>query len=574
MSRIGPRLEGGPIRGRRNRIIPLPSRNDEKIRDILDVAMFGQTDWNAAFAPGNRIVLLSNNTSTESLSVSNYRQYIDQQIDFSFANDQGKSRMKRYLRGTNRPLYQPNDENCVTNKEVAIANAVVLSIQARLQRFFMNTVSMASAYPHWNSFGTKKLVVDYLSRKVYDDLDSRGLSNIMFEYSDILKRVYIDNPDNNLEELNTRTPKEYIKSLVEKVYSSMLDNVSDTVYSSLNTSVYSSSTTRGRYIALVRVLYEQLIGAMESRIRFRQPSVFGFTGEQQIQESIDFINDNLLDDNGEPTEEGLYYGAYYFPVGFMIAEYLIAYDSLINITRNFKQGHYRSIVEIANADDAILSAIAEQEITKYSSRHIGFPYTVVSRSQGVFVDRIFYSTMEVSNRLNTLSIQTGIDAETFEKHLQYLPSLFQERIDSNLRAISVQRARVPGIDPDSDDGRAQLSQIDLTIQSLRAEIYDYEILTDFVTAVVEGSLVPLEQALLSRLNWFSLGEEDVPLLQNAYGQFFENYVSNEYDRLGFDHSSVENIIRRLARAVTSAYASIFRQDLLQEKNELERVFRL
>ena len=109
---------------------------------------------------------------------------------------------------------------------------------------------------------------------------------------------------------------------------------------------------------------------------------------------------------------------------------------------------------------------------------------------------------------------------------------------------------------------------------MRAEIYDYEILTDFVTAIVDGSLLPLEQVLLSRLNWFSLGEENLPLLQNSYGQFFENYVSNEYDRLEIDHSNIENIILRFSRAVTSLYVSNFRQEMLQEKNELERIFRL
>jgi hypothetical protein len=232
----------------------------------------------------------------------------------------------------------------------------------------------------------------------------------------------------------------------------------------------------------------------------------------------------------------------------------------------------RSLVEIANADDAILSAIAEQEITKYSSRHIGFPYTIVSRSQGIFIDRTFYSTSEVSTRLRVLSIQTGIDAETFEQHLQYIRSIYQQRISNNLEVIAAQLDRLPGIDETTPAGFTLKNNIVSQINTLRPETYDYEILIDFVTAVLDGSVVPLEQALLSRLSWFSLSEEDVPLLQNAYSQFFENYISNDFDD---NHSSVENIILRITRAVTSAYVSIiFRQDLLQEKNELENILRL
>ena len=562
LSHIGPRAEGGPIRGRRNMIIPLPSRNNEQIRDILDVAMFGQTDVSPVVSKdqnGGIINLISNNTAQESLSVANYTQYIDQQIDFSFANDQGKSRAKQYIRGTNRPLYRPNDENCVTNKEVSISNAMVLSIQSRLQRFFINTISIASAYPHWNSFGTKKLVIDYLYRKIYDDLNSKGLSNIMFEYSDVLKRVYVDNPDNNISELNTSNPREYIRSLVEVVYSSMLDSVSDSVYSSLNTSVYSSSTTRDRYVGLVRTFYEEIVGWLENRIAFEQAGndmgeVFGFTGEQEFQASVDFINNNLLDGDGQPTDEGLYYGAYYFPVGFMIAEYLIAYDSLVNITRNFKQGHYRSLVEIANADDAILSAISEQEITKYSSSHIGFPYTVVSRSQGIPIDRTLYSTQDVQDRLRILSIQTGIDSENFQLHLEYVRD---ELLKGGLQAWDISNRFVPVWPPDE---------------------YLVSVVVDLLTQVIDGRLPPLETALPSTLSWFDLYSNNnarrALSTNGRYSIFFNRANQNDPRRGEVIREGQGSIFSMFTIILFEFYRNIRRQDLLGEKNELERIFRL
>ena len=587
---IGPSLLGGPITEGPRRQIVMPSRNDEFISRIVDNAMFGYL-YSIPFL--DIVERNPANVESESLSVSNPTQYIDQQIDFSFANDQGKSRMKQYLRGTNRPLYQPNDENCVTNKEVAIANAIVLSIQARLQRFFMNTVSMASAYPHWNSFGTKKLVVDYLFRKVYDDLDSRGLSNIMFEYSDVLKRVYVDNPDNRLEELNTRTPKEYIKSLVEKVYSSMLDSVSDSVYSSLNTSPYSRSTTRNRYQGLIKTFYERILEGFQTVINDQTYNIYGITGQQQIERAQNFVTNVLLDQDGEPTEEGFYYGAYYFPIGFMIGQYLITYDSLINVVRNFKSGHMRSLVEIANADDAVLSAISEQEVTRYSNQHVGFPYSVVITSRDPFrtrVEKTFYSRSEVQARVLDLSIITGIDSENFNKHLQYFLSNRQRDLPN------IEQTFLRGLEGYNDlENAALVDALERGIPSQVDRIYSTRIIIDFISKVLDGSLSPIEQSLISRLNWFSLDDQDIPALQNAYGDFFESKVvegrSTPISVQGFNieeiqedrddafyirgYESVPNVIRRFSAQLRLFYEQIDnRQDYLDEKLELENIFRL
>jgi hypothetical protein len=569
LSNIGPRLEGGPIRGRRNMIIPLPSRNNEQVRDILDVAMFGQTDWNPVFAKeqsGGIINLISNNTKTESISVSNYTRFIDEQIDFSFANDQGKSRMRMYLRGTNKPLYKPNDEECVTNKEVSIANAIVLSIQARLQRFFMNVVSMASSYPHWNSLGTKKLVVDYLSRQTYDDLESKGLSNVIFEYADVFKKVYVDNLENGISSFAQSTPRECIKSLVEQIYSTMLVNVSEDVYRQLDTSPYSQSVTRDRYTGLIRTFYEQLTLAIENKIRFENPSAFGRTGEQELQETLDFINNQLLDEDGQPTAEGFYYGAYYFPIGFMIAEYLIAYDSLINITRNFKQGHYRSLVEIANADDAILSSITEQEITRYSSQHVGFPFDKVIGPAGTTVPQVlktYYSTSEVLERLEFLSIRTGIDSEYFERHLRYLASSIQSTIDGLERKMAVIRGFA------DDDGTLRESD-ERALETLTIRAHSNQMLLGFLSGQIDGTLPSISEVFTSRLNWFSMTVEDEDILLDNYRDFFRSYRDESIR--GYTRTRL--IPQSFISIVNETYTKRNRQQLLEEKNDFESIFRL
>jgi hypothetical protein len=557
LSSIGRPSSGGPILTQpRNRIV-MPSRNDTFISDILDNAMFGYLYRFPIDGAG----INSKNTETESISVSNYTRFIDEQIDFSFANDQGKSRMKMYLRGTNKPLYKPNDEECVTNKEVSIANAIALSIQARLQRFFMNVVSMASSYPHWNSLGTNKLVVDYLSRQIYDDLETKGLSNVIFEYADVFKKVYVDNPENGISSFDQNTPREYIKSLIEQIYSTMLVNVSEDVYRQLDTSPYSPSVTRSRYTGLVKTLYEKMLAGLSITIAEQSYNIYGITGEASILQLQSFITDSLLDESGEPTSEGFYYGAYYFPIGFMIAEYLIAYDSLINITRNFKQGHYRSLIEIANADDAILSSIVEQEVTRYSSQHVGFPYDIVTSSTVTDqrVLKTYYSVTEVQSRFETLAVILGIDSDYFTQHLRFFLATRNEKLlaEKNILLDNAQSFKIvlemEGQDMLLPGQDIQLALFRDSVPNRVDKIYSQQVVIDFISKVLDGSLPSIEQSFPSILSWTSLNEDSEPLLQNSYEQFFENKIVDPDTLLSFPGFDVEELYSRSLQPVPPQY---------------------
>jgi len=527
MSNIGPSDLGGPIvQGPRRQII-MPSRNNEDIRDIIDQSMFGINS-----DPGVGGV----DIGIPAISVSNYTKFIDQTINFSFYNDEGKARMKTWLRGTNKPLYVPNDENCVTNKEVSIANSMILSIQARLQRFFMNTVSLASSYPHWNSLGTKKLVTDYLTRKVYDDLESKGLSNVFFEYAYVINRVYVDNPDNNISPLNENSPRDFIQSLVEQVYSSMLVNVSENVYLATKTSPYSNSTTHDRYKELVTAFYIQLLLRLNAAIAAQNYEVFGISGEVSVIRARDFIRDELFDDNSELTPEAYYYGAYYYPIGFLIAQYLITTDSIVNITRNFNDGHYRSLVEIANADDGILSAISENETSKFSSDYVGFPFGVVT-GNGVY--KILFSVSQSKKRLQDLGVILGRDEDTFNDHLQFYLEK-REIEDVNYRADipgildrynTADRQLNDAMRNDDDLGeraaRRELGKIRAELLPITTNIYPNQIIIDFISGVLDGSLPSIEQSFPSILSWISLNLDSVGFLRDSYQQFFENYIVPE-----------------------------------------------
>jgi len=121
-------------------------------------------------------------------AIGNWTEFIDEQINHSYVSTSGKSRLGPYLRATNIPPFIINDDRCVTNEEVQIAQSIILSIQSRIQRFFMNALPLARVYPHWNSLGATKLVSDYLARKIYSELDQRELVNLMYDKIEIIKK--------------------------------------------------------------------------------------------------------------------------------------------------------------------------------------------------------------------------------------------------------------------------------------------------------------------------------------------------------------------------------------------------
>lgn len=524
---IGDPFAGGPISESGGGQI-MPSRNNPVVLNLLKDSMFGTMNYIRAagvdIPPQSRGAV----RNSPHISVANYTQFIDQQLNFIFATDEGKSRFKSYMRGVIRPQYEISDEECVNNKEAAIASAMVLMVQARLQRFFTNVVSLASPYPYWNSLGTRKLVTDYLFRKIYEEFEDRGLSNLIFEYADVFKKAFADEPDNNITLGEYDTPREFIRQLVEQVYLSMLKNASDSYYSYINTSPYSKSTTRDRYEQLLSNFYNMIIFAIE-----RHRETFGL---ENTGESINFIRNEIFDENENITETGFYYGNYYFPMGLLIGQYLIAQDSLVNISRNFGRIHYSSLSQEASYDDAFLTAISEQEVSKFSSELVGMPTTLVRRVPGGTerVDVTYYRKSEVAKRVQQLSIQTGIDSENFIAHLEYLFRTIED--GSNLDESFV---------------------LQMTVELLRG--------------MVDGTLPQVQDVLPSRLSWFSLeaGNLDVQIGEmfvEGYQQFLQQKSQEDPDG-----RTASDLFLEFSTVLGSIY---LRRDAdLQEKNDLERVLR-
>lgn len=336
-------------------------------------------------------------------AIGNWTEFIDEQINHSYVSTSGKSRLGPYLRATNIPPFIINDDRCVTNEEVQIAQSIILSIQSRIQRFFMNALPLARVYPHWNSLGATKLVSDYLARKIYSELDQRELVNLMYDKIEIIKKVFSDVPENDLELDNSLTPFQFIKVLVEKIYVGMLSNISEkSAYSNLSRSPYSPGTTNDRYKATLIKFFNELARALSRGGRGAGAGGFGLTRPQRLKASR-FIRSNLvIDFNGEDllTPKGYLYGTYYFPMAFLHGLYLITYDTLVNITRNFESGYLRTIIEIASADDSLLSSLAGQNINKYIQQVEMFP---IKESTWQNIGITYFTREQVLDRIASLT---------------------------------------------------------------------------------------------------------------------------------------------------------------------------
>jgi len=404
----------------------MPSRNNPKVTELINDTMQGLISWevtdsiigNHEKAPvpsgtGHDLAVTEDEPVApwiqeesdqggviDTWSVANWSEFIDEQINDSYIQTYNKAKLRPYLKATNIPPFVVNDDKCVTNEEAQIAQSVILSIQSRIQPFFMNVLPLARVYPHWNSIGTARLVTDYLSRKIYEDLNKKELVNLMYDKLPIVQKVFSDVPENDLDLSDSQTPKQFIATLVEKIYGAMLRNISSKVYTSISSSPYSPSITKDRYRAMLIKFFTELSTALLAE--GNEEDQLGLTG-RQYRNAILFIDNVLLIDfNGEKllTPKGYLYGTYYFPMSFFIGLYLITYDSLVNISRNFESGYFKTLVEIAGADDSLLSNLTGQSITKYQQQLEIFPVKEVTWDR---VEMTYYTREQVLDRIAALT---------------------------------------------------------------------------------------------------------------------------------------------------------------------------
>jgi len=434
---VGGEFTGGPlVEGEfaESEETPLmPPRANKLVNHLVNNVMHGVISWRLVYGSvGNRLAddmivpsgVVETDTSPnqdtpvtaftetdsklggnrDSMSIGNYTEFIDEQINDQYIRSDKRSGLLAYIRATNKPPFIVNDDVCVTNEEVMIAQSIVMCIQSRLQYFFMNVVPLTRVYPHWNSLATRKMIDDYLYRKILEELENKSLTYLMYDKALVLQKVFGDVPENNLHFSDIQTPKDFIKELIGKTYDSMLNIIANdgaTNSSGINKSIFADPEARvtlNRYERVLLAFYKELQLGLEA-----EPESFDLTVDQATA-AITFISETLTEKIGDTdtyrlTQKGYEYGTYYLPLAPFIGLYLISYDRVVDLTKRFKSGRVRTQIEISAADDSLLSNLTEQVVTKYQDEIQRYPVPVVTW-EGIEV--MYYTNQDVLDRIEVL----------------------------------------------------------------------------------------------------------------------------------------------------------------------------
>ena len=122
------------------------------------------------------------NSSDPMVSVFNYTERVEENIQNSTTSATGRRRLPAYVGSINREVLKILDDKCVTQDDQNKALSIVTAIQARMQRFFINTLPLARVYLNWNSLATSNLIINYLTPMIINDLQEKGLLGLIYQF--------------------------------------------------------------------------------------------------------------------------------------------------------------------------------------------------------------------------------------------------------------------------------------------------------------------------------------------------------------------------------------------------------
>jgi len=336
----------------------------------------------------------NNRGNTSLLSIQNYSQRIDTQINSSVISDAGSQNMTKYLRSLNESPFINAGDECVTPQDIAKADAGIQVIQSRMFGFFLNIMPLTVLYPKWGSLGTIKLITDYLYRKISEDIEQTGLTGVLYQTFDFIEKVYGKNDD--IEELRfnpsisaDNTAPENMKNIIEAMYVGLLNNIAkNDQFKRINQTAIDSEYRQG-----LKLIYQHL----SSPGTDLQPFQIGAGRVNGVKQKINqFVNGE------EITELGMLVSPYFAPVAFQIASYFVYMDTGIKFSERYSQTFLQQITMVAAADDNLATVIKGQSIYLYSEAIRNFPAIVRTFETDRNIQ--YFRPREVNLRLSQLDL--------------------------------------------------------------------------------------------------------------------------------------------------------------------------
>jgi hypothetical protein len=453
--------------------IRLPSVGNSDIKKLFAHLSIGKTSFSNTDLPTAE----EHQRNKFLISINNYTERIDQTINNAVVSDTGRRRMPSYIAALNKPSLELLKDPCVTPEDLARAQAGILTLQTRMQRFFLNTMPLARVYGNWGSLGTIEMVTDYLTRKFSNELGDRKILGHLYKTFPYIEKVfphldeegYRNNPlilDNNL-------PQQNLKNIIKAIYLGMLDNIAETSeYSAINTSIFDDSvlgtdSTFDRYLKTLEVFFNKIVRDLADPNGPR----FGLADDEVLAARV--ILDACLGGDQGVTRTGVEIGTYYLPIALIYANYLIYYDQAIKFSERYSDTYYKTEVETATADDVLLSAFQEHVVNRFTNRYVGFPVSVPYWDGER--EPVYYNSTQVKERLVVVDqdIQRGFFQGTLLSQILDNPwaqddQNAQRWIQHNIMGAAISPnyilATLPHLDPGNPDHRTRAGTISTQAQ--------------------------------------------------------------------------------------------------------------
>ena len=440
----------------------MPSINNRQVKELLNkyfLGLFGREDPRAPWA-----------------AFANWKTSPDKALDQTYYTDIGKRRLPQYIGAINRDPLKVLDDRCVTHDDIKKATAIVKTVQTRVQKLFLNAMPIVRVYTGWNTISTKKIVCDYLSRSITQELTDRALMGLVYQNLHIVEKVFADEPDNNFSFSRDSLPKDNFYELVEAIYVGMLNNISKySEYEWANTNTYSyysteyvtkhgkDNETLTRYGIALDMFFREMKENLEN-----DQATYGIDPEE-IPTTVRLIDRVINSPDGIKSV-----GHYYFPLGVLTAAQIIYYDYSINSAGRYSQTNYRLQLEAAGADDALLTAYRGVTTRQFSEPFRNFPQTVKEYTGESEIT--YYNSIEVRRRLELLKSKATIASfgEQFGAINYSVDQLvnmsfleFQERIvpyvelwmrENNVIIDGLSHENLPGLTDLNDEDAKELAE--------------------------------------------------------------------------------------------------------------------
>jgi hypothetical protein len=345
------------------------------------------------------------------LLAENTYETIKDQLKNFYLTDRGQRKLRKITATMAEPNFTTVDDPlCLNPNEEVIAVAALGGIQVRIVNFLMNAGPLSRVYMSWKTPDTVKMVSSYLAAEIEKDMREKNILDLYYNSIQYIedfmpndrqdKIVRQEDPDGPAPEItfdirSKETVRAKLEYIVEQCFLQMLKRLEfNRASTTVNKNIFEDNMTGDWFTALA----EYVQSGTSERLRSLGDDIYN----QYDLSEASLSNATLIDGQSSlgPISPAIWGSAVfqnYVPVPLTIALNIIHYDKGVNFVKKFPSLNFYAGQRVALADDALLSAINDQNITIFSHPYDGYPVVIGGNT--------YYSKEEVEKRIEFLEEQ-------------------------------------------------------------------------------------------------------------------------------------------------------------------------